>query len=146
MKKKPQNILGARPYRSTHPQHPSRTSLVPPLSQAFWSVVHSELSAKERRLLLRFITGTDRLPAAGCEALSVEVSQDRNRWVYKGREGAGGGAGPSQRPANKNHTQNIHYRSGATAGGACLGSKRSPSFSTEALHDTSYKNSVFYYL
>ncbi|CAN0539871.1 unnamed protein product, partial [Scytosiphon promiscuus] len=46
------------------------------LTQAFWSVVHSELSAEERRLLLRFITGTDRLPAAGCEALSIEVIQN----------------------------------------------------------------------
>lgn len=41
--------------------------------QAFWSVVCSELSSEERRLLLLFITGTDRLPEAGCETLSIEV-------------------------------------------------------------------------
>lgn len=41
--------------------------------QAFWSVVRSELSWEERRLLLLFITGTDRLPEAGSETLSIEV-------------------------------------------------------------------------
>ncbi|CAM9591806.1 unnamed protein product [Scytosiphon promiscuus] len=44
-----------------------------PLREGFWSVVHSELSAEERRLLLLFITGTDRLPEAGCETLSIEI-------------------------------------------------------------------------
>ncbi|CAM9625574.1 unnamed protein product, partial [Hapterophycus canaliculatus] len=43
-----------------------------PLREAFWSVVHSELSSEERRLLLLFITGTDCLPEAGCETLSIE--------------------------------------------------------------------------
>ena len=45
------------------------------LVQAFWSVVCSNLSPEERRLLLLFITGTDRLPEPGCETLSIEVRQ-----------------------------------------------------------------------
>ncbi|CAN0318237.1 unnamed protein product, partial [Ectocarpus sp. 13 AM-2016] len=44
--------------------------------QAFWSVVQIELSPEERRRLLLFITGTDRLPEAGCETLSIEVLFD----------------------------------------------------------------------
>ncbi|CAM9110918.1 unnamed protein product [Ectocarpus fasciculatus] len=44
-----------------------------PLHEAFWSVVQSELSPEERRRLLLFITGTDRLPEAGCETLSIEI-------------------------------------------------------------------------
>lgn len=42
--------------------------------QAFWGVVQEDLSAEERRKLLLFITGTDRLPEASCEDLSIEVS------------------------------------------------------------------------
>ncbi|CBJ26942.1 possible MAPK [Ectocarpus siliculosus] len=44
-----------------------------PLHEAFWSVVQIELSPEERRRLLLFITGTDRLPEAGCETLSIEI-------------------------------------------------------------------------
>jgi len=48
--------------------------------QAFWWVVQSELSPEERRLLLLFITGTERLPEAGCETLSIEVGNQWNNY------------------------------------------------------------------
>lgn len=52
--------------------------------QVFWSVVRSQLSSEERRLLLLFITGTDRLPETGCETLSIEVraTSERLRLQY----------------------------------------------------------------
>lgn len=40
-------------------------------------MVCSELSSEERRLLLLFITGTGRLPEAGCETLSIEVRRKK---------------------------------------------------------------------
>lgn len=51
--------------------------------QAFWSVVQSELSPEERRLLLLFITGTDRLPEAGCETLSIEASDFKEGFLHQ---------------------------------------------------------------
>ncbi|CAM9765898.1 unnamed protein product, partial [Choristocarpus tenellus] len=50
------------------------------LSQAFWNVVQHELSPSQRRDLLLFITGLDRLPPPGVETLSIEA--------WKGTEGS----------------------------------------------------------
>lgn len=47
-------------------------------------MVCSELSSEERRLLLLFITGTDRLPEAGCETLSIEVRGNKALLVRLG--------------------------------------------------------------
>ncbi|CAN0532101.1 unnamed protein product, partial [Ectocarpus sp. 12 AP-2014] len=55
------------------PRPPVLAEIIRGKSPAFWSVVQIELSPEERRRLLLFITGTDRLPEAGCETLSIEV-------------------------------------------------------------------------
>ncbi|CAN0234772.1 unnamed protein product, partial [Ectocarpus sp. 12 AP-2014] len=61
-------------FRVTFSVHEDRELVAcVPLHEAFWSVVQIELSPEERRRLLLFITGTDRLPEAGCETLSIEI-------------------------------------------------------------------------
>ena len=62
-------------------------------------MVCSELSSEERRLLLLFITGTDRLPEAGCETLSVEVRGNKALLVRLG----GGRFWISPPPENNRH-------------------------------------------
>lgn len=66
------NFVNQTYWRATH---------ATPTRQAFWGVVQSELSPEERRLLLLFITGTERLPEAGCETLSIEVSNRSKHYL-----------------------------------------------------------------
>ena len=47
-----------------------------PTVRALWSVVHTQLSLEEQKLLLRFVTGSDRAPIGGLGALSVLITRD----------------------------------------------------------------------
>ena len=50
----------------------------------FWSVVHA-LPEEEKRKLLQFTTGTDRVPVGGLSKLKMIVARngpDSDRWVY----------------------------------------------------------------
>ncbi len=40
----------------------------------FWQVVHMQLSLEEQKLLLRFVTGSDRAPIGGLAALSILIT------------------------------------------------------------------------
>lgn len=44
-----------------------------PLRRALWTVVDQQLNADERRALLDFVTGIDRVPAAGIERLTISM-------------------------------------------------------------------------
>jgi ubiquitin-protein ligase E3 A len=47
-----------------------------PTVRALWSVVHTQLSLTEQKLLLRFVTGSDRAPIGGLGALSVLITRE----------------------------------------------------------------------
>ena len=42
----------------------------------FWQVVHDKLSLEDHKLLLRFITGSDRAPIGGLAALSIHITRE----------------------------------------------------------------------
>jgi hypothetical protein len=44
-----------------------------PLRAALWSVIETQLTAAERRALLCFVTGIDRVPASGVERLAISM-------------------------------------------------------------------------
>jgi len=47
-----------------------------PTVRNFWQVVHAQLSLEEQKLLLRFVTGSDRAPVGGLAALSILVTRE----------------------------------------------------------------------
>jgi hypothetical protein len=47
-----------------------------PTCRFFWQVVHTQLSLEEQKLLLRFVTGSDRAPIGGLGALSVLLTRE----------------------------------------------------------------------
>lgn len=47
-----------------------------PTVRNFWQVVHTHLSLDDQKLLLRFITGSDRAPIGGLAALSILITRE----------------------------------------------------------------------